>query len=177
MNIKSTSCEGIHIIDSFHAIDERGSFVKCLSSTNDIQFEVAETYYSVNKKNVVRGMHFQIPPFDHKKIVHVIKGSVVDVVLDLRKSSSTYGKVFSTVLSEKNKRALYIDKGFAHGFKSLEENTIMLYLVSSVYNKEADRGIHYNSIDFEWGLDIPLISKRDDDFDSFKDVVNLTLFE
>ena len=167
MNIKPTSFEGIHIIDSFHAEDERGSFIKYFSLSDDIQFEVAETYYSVNKKDVIRGMHFQMPPFDHKKIVHVIKGSVVDVVIDLRKSSLTYGKVFSTELTEKNKRALYIDKGFAHGFKSLEEDTIMYYMVSSVYNKEADKGLYYNSINFDWGLDIPLLSKRDNEFPLF----------
>ena len=106
-------------------------------------------------------MHFQYPPYDHNKLVYVSQGSIVDVVVDLRKNSDSYLKVFSVELSSKNNLGIYIPKGFAHGFKTLEDNSIVTYFVDSVYNKKNDNGLLYNSINYDWNLKSPIISKRD----------------
>jgi dTDP-4-dehydrorhamnose 3,5-epimerase len=109
-------------------------------------------------------MHFQLPPFDHEKLVFVPKGSIIDVVVDLRKNSSTYKKYISVELSDKNKKSIFIPKGLAHGFKSLEDNTITVYNVASEYKPKADAGIYYSSFGFEWEVEEPTISKRDAEF-------------
>ena len=171
MKIDQTDFEGLYIIDSFSSDDIRGSFTKCFSSFKNKKFQLAETYYSVNKKDVIRGLHFQNPPFEHQKIVHVIKGAVMDVVIDLRPNSNTFRKVFNTELSENNKKALFIEKGFAHGFRTLEDNTIMLYMVSSVFNDKHDDGIHYQSIGFDWDIEDPIVSKRDNELSLLDDFI------
>jgi dTDP-4-dehydrorhamnose 3,5-epimerase len=168
MNIESTILEGVFIIKNFYASDDRGLFVKTFNKNFffelNLNFEIKESYFSVSKNNVIRGMHFQLPPFDHEKLVFVPKGSIIDVVVDLRKNSSTYKKYISVELSDKNKKSIYIPKGLAHGFKSLEDNTITVYNVASEYNPKADAGIHYKSFGFEWEVEEPTISQRDAEF-------------
>ncbi len=170
MKIIKTNLDGLFIIENFYQEDNRGSFIKVfnydLCAQYGIDFIPKEIYYSISKKDVIRGMHFQIPPYDHTKLVFVVKGKVLDVVVDLRKKSSTFGKVFSIILVEK-KNALYIPSGFAHGFRSLEEYTIVVYNQTSCYSKEHDMGILWNSIDFDWGVENPIISDRDSNFISF----------
>lgn len=152
--------------------DDRGNFTKMFHKTmlqeNGIEFDLKESYFSVSKKNVIRGMHFQTPPHHHAKIVCCPKGAILDVLLDLRKDSPTYGQFISQVLSEENHKAFYIPKGFAHGFLSLTEDAVTYYLVSSEYSKEHDTGILYNSFGFDWGVAHPVLSVRDLGFDSFK---------
>lgn len=158
----------IKMIEAFDSADNRGSFTKIFHSGDlinaGIEFEIKEMYYSVSNKNVIRGMHFQLPPYDHSKLVHVMSGRVMDIIVDLRKGSINYGKHIVIELDGNNKRAVWIPKGFAHGFRALEDNTIMQYCVSSVYNKEADSGIRYDSCDIDWGIDNPIVSERDKGF-------------
>lgn len=158
----------IKIIEAFHNEDARGGFVKFYSGDEfraaGIDFSVKEIYYSVSAKNVIRGMHFQLPPYDHDKLVHVMSGKVMDVVVDLRKGSSSYGKYFTIQLEGYSKRAVYIPRGFAHGFKSLENGTVMQYCVGSVYNREADSGIRYDSIGLDWECEEAIVSDRDRSF-------------
>ena len=168
MKIERTILEGVFIINNFNASDDRGLFVKTFNKNLflefNLNFEIKESYFSTSKKNVVRGMHFQLPPFDHEKLVFVPKGSVIDVVLDLRKNSSTYKKYISVELSGENKKSIFIPKGLAHGFKSLADDTITVYNVASEYNPGADAGIHYNSFSFDWKVQEPIISERDTEF-------------
>lgn len=114
-------------------------------------------------------MHFQIPPHQHSKIVFCPKGAILDVIIDLRKNSATYGRYFATELSKQNHKAYYIPEGFAHGFKSLTEDAITYYLVSSEYSKEHDTGIRYDSFGFDWEVENPIISERDLSFVALKD--------
>ena len=114
-------------------------------------------------------MHFQIPPFDHTKLVYVSKGKILDVCVDIRKSSKTYGKCFSIELDDQKAQYLYIPKGFAHGFLSLEDGSIVNYAQTSCYNKECDCGIDQNSIDFNWHIDHPIVSGRDLTFPSIQE--------
>lgn len=153
--------------------DARGSFVKSYSETllkkAGVDFTLRESYFSFSKKDVVRGMHFQLPPYQHSKVVFCPVGAILDVIVDLRKDSPTYLKHFADELSAENKRAVYIPEGFAHGFKALTDDALTYYLVSSEYNKDADTGIRYDTIGFDWGVTEPVISARDLSFIRMKD--------
>jgi dTDP-4-dehydrorhamnose 3,5-epimerase/CDP-3, 6-dideoxy-D-glycero-D-glycero-4-hexulose-5-epimerase len=144
--------------------DLRGSFVKTFSKSTldnlNLSFDLREEYYSTSKKDVIRGMHFQIPPHDHVKIVYCLEGAVLDVLLDLRRGPA-YGRVASVQLDASSPKLLIIPKGVAHGFKSLFDGSSMVYKTSSEYSIEHDRGIRWDSINFDWGLDKPVISDRD----------------
>lgn len=165
MHIERTILEGVFIINNFNAVDDRGLFVKTYNKNIfqelNIDFEIRESYFSVSNKDVIRGMHFQLPPFDHEKLVFVPQGSICDVVVDLRKKSATYQKFISIELSAENKKSIVIPKGLAHGFKSLENDSIIVYNVASEYNFEADSGILFNSFGFDWQVKEPIVSTRD----------------
>lgn len=168
MNIEKTALEGVYIINNFFAQDERGTFVKTFNKLdfkkNELNLDIRESYFSISKKGVIRGMHFQLPPSDHEKLVYVPFGSILDVVVDLRKKSLTYKKFISIELSAENRKSIYIPKGLAHGFKSLVDETITVYNVATEYNPKADAGIQYDSFGFDWQLKNPILSKRDLDF-------------
>ena len=168
MTLEKTFLNDVIIIHNFNFNDERGIFVKTFNKNAfnelSLNFEIRESYYSISKRNVIRGMHFQSPPHDHEKLVYVPQGAILDVVVDLRKKSPTYGKYISVELSDQNNKSIFIPKGFAHGFKSLLDNTITVYNVATEYNTTADTGIHYNSFGFDWKVDNPIISQRDSVF-------------
>lgn len=168
-----TPFEGLFILETKNFQDERGGFQKLFNYDffveNGLDTDFKEFYYSVNKKGVRRGMHFQIPPYDHVKVVYVSYGKILDVVVDIRNSSQTYGKCFSIELDDQKAQYLYIPKGFAHGFLSLEDNTIVNYAQTTCYNKVCDCGIDQNSIGFDWGIEKPIVSGRDLTFPSLKD--------
>lgn len=172
MTIEKTSLDGVYIINNFNSEDIRGTFVKTFNKNffeeKYLNLDVRELYYSISNKNVIRGMHFQLPPHDHEKLVFVPVGSIIDVVVDLRKSSSTYKMHTSVELSSENKRSIYIPKGLAHGFKSLTDQTVTVYNVTSEYSRDEDEGIHFNSFGFDWDVNDPIISNRDLNFRSLE---------
>jgi len=148
--------------------DERGTFQKvftrtCIDQIDQI-FEPKEAFYSVSKRGVLRGMHFQKPGAAHNKLVAVIDGSILDVVVDLRNSSNDYGKTFSFVLNAKQGKSLFIPKGFAHGFYAIDNATVM-YLVDHEYSAAHDDGVLWNSINFDWPDANPTVSQRDSSFE------------
>ncbi len=161
------------LIDMPAYADERGSFVKTFNDAHFLQlgipFELKESYYSLSAKDVIRGMHFQLPPHHHSKIVFCPLGAILDVAIDLRKSSPHYGRCYPQLLTATNHKAYYIPEGFAHGFKSLENQTLTYYLVSSGYHRAADTGIAFDSIGFDWDCTQPIMSARDKAFIDFKD--------
>lgn len=173
MKLIETPIKDLFILKSNVFNDIRGSFIKTFNEKffkkNNLDIEIKECYYSISKKNVIRGMHFQKPPFDHIKLVYVTNGSILDVVLDIRKNSSTFGKYFSIYLDANDRQILIIPKGLAHGFKSLEDNTIVHYMQTSCYNKEYDDGIKYDSFGFDWKCESPIISDRDRNFKKFSE--------
>ncbi|CNC80240.1 dTDP-4-dehydrorhamnose 3,5-epimerase [Yersinia pseudotuberculosis] len=176
MIFKKLDIEGCYLIEFNKFIDSRGTFVKTFHSDffseNGIVLDMREEFYSISAKNVIRGMHFQMPPAEHDKLVYCVNGAVLDVILDIRKDSKTYGEYFSIELSYENSLALWVPKGLAHGFLSLADNSIMFYKTSSVHNVECDSGIKWNSFGFKWPIDNPIISEKDnslcyfDEFDS-----------
>jgi dTDP-4-dehydrorhamnose 3,5-epimerase len=168
MNIESTALEGVYIINNFVAQDERGTFVKTFNKLNfdkeGLNFEIRESYFSISQKDVIRGMHFQLPPNDHEKLVYVPVGSIIDVVVDLRKKSQTYKKFISVELSATNRKSIFIPKGLAHGFKSMEDNTITVYNVGTEYDTTSDQGIGFDSFGFDWQTNEAIMSSRDQEF-------------
>lgn len=173
MVIKDTSISGLKLIEQFRAEDARGVFVKTFHQASfihaGIDFELRESFYSISNEHVIRGMHFQHPPHDHAKIVFCTQGAILDVALDIRTTSPTYGQYLTQELSADNHLAFYIPKGFAHGFKSLTPDALTFYLVSSENVKSADDGIRYDSFGLDWKIDAPILSERDLAFPSFKE--------
>lgn len=173
MELIKTEFEGLYVLQTVHFEDQRGVFQKLYNydffKENGLDCDFREFYYSVNKKDVRRGMHFQLPPYDHSKVVYVSAGSVLDVCVDIRKASKTYGRCFSTELNAEDGKYLYIPKGFAHGFLSLEDGSICNYAQTSVYNRDCDTGIDPDSIGFDWPVEHPIVSERDLTFPALQD--------
>jgi dTDP-4-dehydrorhamnose 3,5-epimerase/CDP-3, 6-dideoxy-D-glycero-D-glycero-4-hexulose-5-epimerase len=180
MTFENTKLKGVYIINNFNAVDDRGLFVKTFNKKqfqeNILDFEIRESYYSVSNKNVIRGMHFQLPPYDHEKLVYVAKGSILDVIVDLRKKSKTYKQYISINLSEGNMKSIFIPKGLAHGFKSLDNDTITVYNVATEYNNTVDSGISYDSFGFDWEVKMPILSARDASFNTLKEFHEINPF-
>ena len=148
--------------------DARGRFVKIFNQddfeNSGLEIRFPEQYYSVSKKNVIRGMHFQLPPCDHAKLVCCVQGAVFDAVIDLRIGSPTYGHAETFELTADKANSIYIPKGMAHGFCTLSDEAILMYSVSSVYSAECDSGIQWNSGDIAWPIQDPILSARDQSF-------------
>lgn len=165
INIIDTHIDGLKVLEPKKFSDRRGIFLKIFSQeifkNMGFDLSIKEIYYSSSVKNVIRGMHFQIPPHDHVKMVNVSAGRIMDVVVDIRIGSPTFGRYFSTELSEHNGKVLLIEKGLAHGFLSLEANSIVTYMQTSCYVQDSDSGIHYDSFGYDWGIEEPVLSERD----------------
>ncbi len=167
MEIKPTPLSGLLLIQPRVFADSRGyffeSYKKAAFEAHGIRSDFVQDNESCSQKNVLRGLHFQKPPFAQGKLVRVIRGSVLDVAVDIRKSSPTYGKHYAEVLSEKNKTMLYIPPGFAHGFVTLEDQTIFSYKCTEVYNKESEDCLLWNDkdLDIRWGAADPILSDKD----------------
>ena len=167
METLETGFEGLTLIRPLVFTDERGWFSELYKEANYNELIGDSTFVqdniSCSKKNVLRGLHFQAPPFAQAKLVTVLSGKVLDVVVDCRKSSNTYGKYFSVVLDSEKKEQLYIPRGFAHGFISLENDTHFLYKCDGQYNKESEMTLLWDDPDLaiDWGADNPLISSKD----------------
>lgn len=168
MNLIDTPFKDLLLVKNSVFEDERGSFFKPftyeLLRSHNVEFKPQEIYYSINRKQVLRGMHFQRPPHDHAKLVWVSQGKILDVVLDLRLNTKTYGKWYTCELDPLSGIALFIPKGFAHGFLSVEDKTIVNYAQTSCYSKEHDSGIFYDSFGFPWPEQNPIVSERDRSF-------------
>ena len=173
MEIIETSLEGCFQIRPFFAEDRRGTFVKTFHSEQFAarQFPTIwrEEYYSASRKGVVRGMHFQLPPHDHEKLVYCMLGKVLDVIVDLRRASRTFGQHIALELDGARGDGLLIPKGMAHGFLALSEDAMMAYKVSTVYAPSHDAGIRWDSIGMDWGIDNPIVSDRDRDHPALAD--------
>lgn len=156
--------------------DERGRFVKIFHeqafAAQGLETNFAEEYYTVSNKNVIRGLHFQVPPMDHAKIVYCVAGEVLDVVVDLRKGSPTYGHYAQFELSVNKANGVYIPKGMAHGFCALSEQAIMVYKVSTIYSPAHDTGLLWNSAGISWPTSKVIVSARDQNFSTLKQFIS-----
>lgn len=179
MEIKELLKDAYEIIPVIRK-DERGIFVKTFNADvfreKGLETGFVEEYYSVSRKNVLRGMHFQLPPRDLAKLVYCLKGRVLDVVFDLRKDSPDFGKAASLELSQAKANMVYVPRGFAHGFYALEDDSLMVYKTSAVYDPGLDSGVLWNSINFKWPCEKPVLSERDGKFSSFKEFAKKKFF-
>ncbi len=179
MTIQPTPIPDLMIIQPKVFEDERGyfyeSYSKSVFEANGISAEFVQDNQSLSQKGVLRGLHFQNPPFAQGKLVRAIKGSILDVAVDLRKNSPTYGSQYSLELNETNKTMLWIPPGFAHGFLTLADNTIFSYKCTNTYNKASEDTILWNdpSLSVDWGIKDPILSEKDTKGKSFKDFVSL----
>lgn len=175
MEIINTEINGLLIIKPKVFEDDRGYFFESYNqnvfSNLGINVNFVQDNQSLSGKNVLRGLHFQNTPFAQAKLVRVIKGSVLDVAVDIRKNSPTYGKHLSIELTEKNKTMFYIPEGFAHGFLTLEDETIFSYKCTNFYNKESEGCILWNDpvLNINWNVNHPIISDKDKVGTLFKD--------
>ena len=161
MKISKTKFKGLLIIKKERFLDSRGYFLE-LYKKRIINKKLPFTCISYSKKNVIRGLHLQTKK-TQAKYVSVLKGKILDVVVDLRKNSKTFGKIFKIVLSEENLKSLYIPEGFAHGFCGLEKENYMLYSCSNYRDKNSEVGILWNDKDLKipWPKTKSIISKKD----------------
>jgi dTDP-4-dehydrorhamnose 3,5-epimerase len=147
--------------------DERGYFFESFHQGKFADYGISESFVQDNEsrsqKNVLRGLHYQLEPYVQGKLVRVISGAVLDIALDIRPQSATFGKWVSMKLSGENKWICWIPKGFAHGFVTLEDDTIFTYKCSGVYNKESEASIRWNDpeLAIDWGISQPLLSEKD----------------
>jgi dTDP-4-dehydrorhamnose 3,5-epimerase len=167
MTLTETGFEGLFLIEPKIFQDERGYFFEAwnrdLFTQNGLDVQFLQDNQSMSVKDVVRGLHFQIPPWEQGKLVRVISGSVLDVVVDLRKNQPTFGKHYKCVLDTLAKKMLWIPPGFAHGFRTLKDNTIFFYKCTQVYNHASDRSILWNDaqLNIDWGIENPTVSEKD----------------
>ena len=176
MKINKTYIEDLLIIEPQLFSDERGFFYESYNKNNldkIIKIVFVQDNESKSNKGVVRGLHFQKPPFEQTKLVRCVSGKILDVAVDLRINSKTYGKSFSVELSSKNNKQLLVPKGFAHGFQVISDEAIVNYKVDEYYNPDSDCGIIWNdqSLLIGWNYDIkPILSNKDSKLDLFKNL-------
>lgn len=165
MNLVSEPLPGVMVLEPFIHRDPRGDFVKPYHEEDfqqlGIHFQMKEEFFSTSTSGVIRGMHFQLPPHAHQKLVYCVAGRVLDVVLDLRKASPTYGKFAEIELSASNHHVIFIPVGFAHGFASVEDGSCLVYKTDAVHAPAYDGGVLWNSFGCAWPFEIPLLSQRD----------------
>jgi len=179
--INPTAIPGCYEIQPRIFDDARGRFVKVFQRNAFIElgleYNFAEEYYSISHKNVIRGMHFQLPPMDHVKIVYCVEGEVLDAVVDLRVGSSTYGQFELFELSSTKANSIYIPKGMAHGFCALSERAIMVYKVSTVYSPAHDAGVLWDSVGIPWPTTGAVLSARDKAFSRLEEFMSPFRYE
>ena len=165
MNINSTKFKDLKILKLKRFIDLRGNLVKTINKNyKSLKFNCFESYISISKKGAGRGLHGQLGKYSQSKIIYCVQGKFLDIAVDLRINSKTYGKVFKKIINSKNSEALLIPKGFAHGVVVLENNTILLNYSSSAHKPKQEYGINIKSINLNLGKLKLIISKKDKSF-------------
>jgi dTDP-4-dehydrorhamnose 3,5-epimerase len=176
MMFTETPLEKVVLLTPTVFLDSRGDFIKVynrgLYEARGLTCDCQELFYSNSKAGVVRGFHFQMPPMELEKLVWVSSGEILDVVLDLRRASATYGRCFSAVLSGTNRKALYIPKGVGHAFCAMSETVTVFYQTSRAFSPEHDAGVRWNSAGFDWPISTPVVSLKDSNLPAFADFVS-----
>jgi len=174
MIFKETTLQGAFIIELARIEDERGFFARAWCQkefdAHGLNPLIVQCNISYNKKKgILRGMHYQAAPYEEAKVVSCIRGSIYDVIIDLRRDSATYCQWYAVELSSDNYRMLYVPIGFAHGFQTLEDNTVVFYQMSEFYHPECAQGVKWDDPAFgvKWPIATPIIAAKDR---SFKDM-------
>ena len=178
MTIEKTFIEDLVLVTPAVFEDSRGFFFEAYNQAkfheNGIMYPFIQDNQSFSKRGVIRGLHLQINPFAQAKLVRVLEGEILDVAVDLRKNSPTYGQHFSIILSAENKKQLMVPHGFAHGFSVLSETASVMYKVDQLYHKESERGIRYDdptlAIDWQVNSDAVIVSEKDIILSGFNEI-------
>jgi dTDP-4-dehydrorhamnose 3,5-epimerase len=162
MKVKETQLEGCFVIEPKIFDDKRGSFFESFNKTvfeklTGLKIDFVQDNQSISQRGVLRGLHLQRGAFAQTKLVRVVQGKVLDVVVDVRKNSKTFGHSFSCIISGENNKQLFIPKGFLHGFSVLEDNTIFAYKCDNYYSKESEEGVLFNDPELNIDWKIPLV--------------------
>jgi len=185
MPFQKTDIPGLLVFEPNVFEDSRGYFFESYNE-NDFRKEGIDIRWvqdneSSSSYGVIRGLHYQLPPFAQSKLMRVLKGKILDVAVDIRKGSPTYGKVFTLKLSAKNKKQLFIPAGFAHGFSVLSDKAEVLYKCDSFYNKETEAGIIYNdaelNIDWQIPAQLAIVSEKDKSLPSLAQCNNIFVYQ
>lgn len=176
MIFNKTEFNGVFIIEIEKQIDERGFFARTWDKKKFEEYGLNSKLVQCNvsfnkKKGVLRGMHYQITPYEEAKLIRCTKGKIFDVIIDLRPKSNTFRQWFGVEISDENYKILYVPEGFAHGFQTLEDNTEVFYQMSEIYMPDYVRGIRYNDsiFDIKWPITPAIISEKDRIYPSFKE--------
>jgi dTDP-4-dehydrorhamnose 3,5-epimerase len=169
MNIEPTLLKDLVVLTPSVFEDERGYFFEAYNKSKisdlGIQIDFVQDNQSFSKKGTLRGLHYQNPPFAQTKLVRVLQGEIMDVAVDLRKDSPTYGQYFGLILSAENKKQLLVPQGFAHGFSVLSETAVVSYKCDQYYNKQSEGGIRFDdsALNIDWGMDLgtAIVSEKD----------------
>lgn len=181
MEVKPTSIPGCYEIQAEVFKDQRGCFTKIFQETwfseHGLRIDYAEEYYTISRQRVLRGLHFQLPPHDHAKLVCCISGKILDVAVDLRRESPTYGQYVCIKLGGRRGNLVYLETGLAHGFYTLSKTATLLYNVTSIHIPTHDTGILWSSVGIPWPDDAPILSERDQNFMPFANFKSPFLFK
>ena len=169
MKVEPTAIKDLVIIHPNVFEDERGYFFEAYNQAKfhqeEIKYQFIQDNQSFSKRGVIRGLHLQINPFAQAKLVRVLEGEILDVAVDLRKNSPTYGQHISVLLSAENKKQLMVPHGFAHGFSVISETAVVLYKCDQYYNKASEGGIRFDDaqLNIDWGMDLKeaIVSEKD----------------
>ena len=168
MKFAETPINGLFTIELNPFNDLRGELLKPFNISEyaenlpgNVNLDIKEVWFTKSKLDVIRAMHLQVGEQACEKIVSIIKGKVHDVILDIREDSPTYGKHFDIILSEENPTALYIPIGCAHGYKVLQDESIVMYMATQLHVAKDDVGIKYDSFGFDWKIENPILSEKD----------------
>lgn len=179
MEIKPLKLNGTFEITLNRIGDARGYFMETFSRKAFAEHGIETDWVQDNQslsdgRGIVRGLHFQVPPMAQAKLVRVVQGEILDVFVDLRKDSATFGQWDSIILSAENCKAVFVPRGFAHGFATLSENVLVQYKVDNFYSREHDSGIRWNDADIgiDWQISEPILSEKDEKLQFLKDFVS-----
>lgn len=178
MKIIKTPIEGLLVLQPKIWHDERGYFFESFRSDVfeklNIEVNFVQDNQSLSQRGTIRGLHFQQAPYEQGKLVRVVQGKVLDVALDIRKNSPTYGQYYSIELSAENQTQFYIPPGFAHGFSTLEDNTIFCYKCTNYYHKASEGGVLFNdpALGIDWKVEGLFVSDKDKELPLLKDFVS-----
>lgn len=182
MEFVQTPLQNVWLIKPKIIGDDRGHFLETfrvhLFKEKGLEYEFYQDNISVSKKGTLRGLHYQLPPSSQAKLVVVPKGEILDVAVDVREHSPTFGEHFSTVLSSENRHMMLIPSGFAHGFSVLSDEATIYYKCSDYYNRELERGIKWDDpkLNIDWQVDEPILSEKDQALPYLEDVDSGHLF-
>lgn len=175
MIFNETPLLGAYVIHLEKKGDDRGFFARYFCQKEFAKHNLTTVFVQINnslsvERGTLRGMHYQADPFAEDKLVRCVQGSLYDVIVDIRPQSKTYGQSFGFELSAENRVMMYVPKGFAHGFITLQDNTETIYLVSQFYSPEHERGIRWNDsfLNIHWPVKPTVLSSKDNDYPNFK---------